>query len=1203
LLSSVRRRWRAEASLRAVGRGSLLAACPILAGAGLSAWLAPGDRALVALALAMSLGVLVAVATTAWRFGRTPADYQVARFVEERAAARGDVAPLDDVVVSAVSGPARLGNDGLPPAEPAPFLDLVVASAVRRLEIIGAAGIVSAQALRRAGAEALAGTAVLAVAVVLAWPMQARASEAAWITLVPQSIHVEVLPGDTRIPAGKPLTIRASVRAGSTLLTRFTPVLTVESVSPDRSDVRRVTMTPDGGGFQFSFESVDRTFRYRVTAGSRQSEDYTVTALMAPRVTRIDLRYEYPAFTSLAPRDERDGGDIYAPAGTKVRVRVHTDKPIASGQLVFAQRIPGMKDATNPESRQEPGGLQLVADQVLEGELVLARDDSYRIGLTDRDGLRSPGETEYFLRVMDDRPPDVRILRPAADQQITPLEEVAIEARAEDDYGISRFELVYAVAGREPKVVRFERSTGSTLARAGNHTIAAEDLRVQPGDVITYYARARDVARGKRATETRSDIFFLEVRPFSEEFVLAQSQAMSGMASEQIETLIAAQKEIINATWNIERRAASGAGRSSDDITAIATAQTELKTRAEEIASRTGRGRGAIRFPQQILPPGPFGGAQGRQGQGRPPSDPVGAAISAMTRAIDQLEGQRTSQALPHEMAALQGLVQAQAEVRRREVAQQAGASMGGLGRQGQDLSALFDKELQRQQRTNYETRSQTESRPDRQESETALDKIRDLARRQEELSRRQRELAKAVQPADELKRQLEKLSREQEALRQQAEELAREMGQQAAGQQPGQPAGQPQRAGSSPSQSGAGSAVREAAGEMRNAAGELQRQSPSTAADRGDRAAAELRRLEQQMRRDNPDARQQAVGEARLDAQQIADEQRRIAGEASRLSKGADAANRDAWRRLAGEKEKLADRVDELQRSVEQLGGDPAPGSAGQAATAAKEIARQQIAGRMRDGAKRMRETADAELAAGGRAARPTPSQPPAQPPLQPPLQQRAAEAEQQLAKALEQIVGQLGGGAAGAEDLSRQLDESRAIRDRLDRLERQIREADAQNAAGRQGQGRNGTPSAGRSATPGSSPGSGQSPVPSPDPREDAQRLREEYAKALQSARTSLSRLERGSPGTGIGGASPEEHQWSAVDQGTEAFKQDFAQWESLRKDVDSALERYEASVIARAARRGLPDRLSAGGSDRAPDDYRQVIARYYESLAKKK
>ena len=243
-------------------------------------------------------------------------------------------------------------------------------------------------------------------------------------------------------------------------------------------------MTPDGHGFLFSFESIDRSFRYRVTAGSRRSNDYTVTALVGARVTRIDLRYEYPAFANLPPREEHDAGDIYAPAGTRVRVRVHTDKPIASGQMMFAQGPDGAKAA-------ESGVLHPIGDRDLEGELLLARDDSYRVRLTDRDGLRSSGDTEYFLRVMDDRPPDVRILRPAADQQITPLEEVAIEARAEDDYGISRFELVYAVAGRQPKIVPFARTNGDALVRAGTQTLAAEDLGVQPGDVITYYARAQ----------------------------------------------------------------------------------------------------------------------------------------------------------------------------------------------------------------------------------------------------------------------------------------------------------------------------------------------------------------------------------------------------------------------------------------------------------------------------------------------------------------------------------------------------------------------------------------------------------------------------------------------------------------------------------------------------------------------------------------
>ena len=107
---------------------------------------------------------------------------------------------------------------------------------------------------------------------------------------------------------------------------------------------------------------------------------------------------------------------------------------------------------------------------------MLARNDSYRIRLADLDGLKSAGEAEYFIRLMDDRPPDVRILRPSADQQITPLEEVPIEARADDDYGISAFELVYSVAGGPEHVVAFERITGTNVQKIGTRLLPAEDL-------------------------------------------------------------------------------------------------------------------------------------------------------------------------------------------------------------------------------------------------------------------------------------------------------------------------------------------------------------------------------------------------------------------------------------------------------------------------------------------------------------------------------------------------------------------------------------------------------------------------------------------------------------------------------------------------------------------------------------------------------
>jgi hypothetical protein len=1111
-LAAVRRRWFADEAMRVVARASAAAAVPGAAGL-LAHWLlSPAGVGLVLLAAATLLASVVAAAFVARRMHPRPTEEHVARFVEERAAGLAGVRPFDDALVTAV--------DSHLTADPA-FRPLLVAAAVRRLEEISPAQIVTTDRLRNRAIAAGASLGALALVLVIAAPPLGRAFETAWIMTWPGAIQIDVLPGDARVVAGRPIEIRAIVKAGGRVFTRLVPQLAVAAGNQERS----VAMQEREGAFAFAFESVDRTFKYRVSAGRARSQEYTVAALFPPRVERIELRYEYPSFTGLRPRVEEDGGDIYAPKGTKVRVRVHVDKPVSAGEMTSAEGPP------RPFTR--------AAERMLEGDLLLARDDSYRIRLSDVDGLRPDTDTEYFIRLMDDRPPDVRILRPAGDQQITPLEEVAIEARAEDDYGVESLELVYAVPGGATKAVPFARTSGTEVVRLGAHLLAAEDLNVKPGDVITYYARARDVGRGKRPTETRSDMYFLEVRPFNEEFVAADSQAGGGGASsQQIESLIAAQKEIISATWNIERR--SDAGRSAKDVQAVAQAQAELKARVEQMTTRRTRGR--FQMPQRIQLPQPSPGV-------RASGDPVASAVQAMQRAIEQLHGDRTKEALPHEMAALQGLLQAQAEIRRREVMQQSASnsSGGGSGRQGEDLSALFDKELQRHQRTNYESRSQIEERPDQKKQDDALERIRDLARRQEEINRRAEELAKQQLSAEERKRQLERLTREQEELRAQMEELARRKSEQ-------NPQGQSQEGKGGQSQSGrqqahTGAGMKDAAEQMRGAADELKRDDPKAAAEQAARAAERLRDLEHQMRSDSPESRQRAAGELQLEAQQIAEEQRRISAEADRLGKGQGGGTADARRRLSGEKEQLADRVDALERDVTSLAKD----SAGAALTeASRELEREQIGRRMREGAKQIRE-------GGGSGA-----------------------SEEQLARALDKVVRQLGGTKADARRSSDQLDQTRAIRNRLDQLERQIAAAEArQQAGGREAGGR------GRSGA---------------EAESELQRLRQEYAKELQQAREALGRMQQSAPQTGLGGTTPEKHEWSQTDQGTQAFKQDFSGWQSLRKDINLALERTEAAASAQLAKQAQ-DRLSAGGSDRVPDAYRKLIARYYESVARPK
>jgi hypothetical protein len=1101
LIARVRRRWQYASWLTTAGYAAAGAAVP-LAATGAIAQLAGQSGALLVLIVILGLGGSVAVVSAvAVRRRARPDDRQVARFIGERVAAHASGEPVGDAIASAVEvvgldrprGPRgsllRSGGRacGAPMERPAGAFDrLVVSRAVEVLREVEPRVIVPTVEMRRAWVVAIAGIGLLLVAVAAAAPHLQRAAGTVWLALVPHSLEITVATGDVRLPAGQPLHIAASIGGRGARWLSTPPSLVVSADGQQQA----VEMNGIGAGtYEYTFEAVDRSFAYRVTAGGTSTRQFDVTALHPPRVTRIDLHYRYPAFTGLPPRQDVDGGDIYGPAGSAVRLLVHADKPLAGGSLVLGDG--GLV------SLSSDGGTDASADLVIE------RDGAYRVRLVDTDGLSARGDTEYFIRVMNDRPPDVRIVRPAADQGIMPLQEIVIEARADDDHGIASFDLVYTVAGREPQTVPFAEITGTVVARTGRYTLEAEALGVQPGDVITYYARARDVPRGRRSIETQSDIFFLEVKPFAEEFAAAESQAMGGGATgTQIDGLIAAQKAIISATWNLERR--STAGRSAADLEAVGRAQAELKARTERmlVPARGGRRGGVLQQIRQL--PGRAGGS----------GDHLGAAVAAMARAADELARQSTAAAIPHETAALQALLRAQAETRRRQVLQQAAGAAGGSSRSDRDLSTLFDRELQRQQRTAYETPPRPPSADPEQEADLA-DRLRDLARRQEDIARGHREVAEGTSPAEERKRRLERLAREQQEIRQQLEEIAR--------RQPGDSGGA----------SGGAGTVRDAADAMRQAAEAAGRQSAGDAAASGERAAQALREAERQVRGDTPEGRRRTAGALQLEAQQIADAQRRLSRDAARL--GADARagapTTEPRRRLAGEQDRLADRVEALERSARELARQLPDGVGARVGDALAHLETEQVAPRMR---------AEAEALRGAEASA-----------------DRRTDPDGRLARALESLADTLRGDRNGqARRASDDLNRTRELRRERDALERAVRDADGkENEAA-------------------------------------LARAREAYARAQQALRDL-----RG----GTAGWTPEHHEVSQSSPGTEAFKQDFSDWEVLRKDLDRAIQHYEAAAIERVRAREADDRLSAGGSHAVPHEYRPAVARYFEALAK--
>jgi hypothetical protein len=563
--------------------------------------------------------------------------------------------------------------------------------------------------------------------------------------------------------------------------------------------------------------------------------------------------------------------------------------------------------------------------------------------------------------------------------------------------------------------------------------------------------------------------------------------------------------------------------------------------------------------------------------------DPMARAVDAMGRAAGELDRLQTAKSLPHEEEALGQLLKAAAEIRRRQVQRQQAQGGGGNGnRQQPDLSTLFDQELRKKQQTNYETPSTTEAKNAQPQGEDPLSNIRELARRQEALSRQQRDLARNREQLseEEVKRQLERLTREQNELREQAEQLSRQLQSQQA-PAPSQAGQQGQGGQSSSAES---RRMREISDEMRNAARELGRQDPQQASARGDRALQQLRSLEQQMQGARPDERRRALGDLQLEARQLADAERRLGNESARTDAGA--AGEDARRRLAAEQERLADRTDRLGETVKQLANgpaesepqDPFDGAQGrrQAMTeASREIERQRLAERMRESAKGLRQGA-------GEGANPS------------------AKTEE-LARALDKVAERLGA-ATGARDeesarLSEQLGKTQELRDRLSELQRTmdaLSKAGGSLQGGHEGQGKP-QPSAegreGQSGQQGSAEGGRAGAVA---------RLQREADEQMREAQRLAEEVQKQNPGMQKGGSTPEQWQRSVSAPGTESFKQDFAKWESLKKNLLVALEQTESQLSDQLRARENKERLNAGRHDAVSDTYRDLVDRYYQSLA---
>jgi hypothetical protein len=179
----------------------------------------------------------------------------------------------------------------------------------------------------------------------------------------------------------------------------------------------------------------------------------------------------------------------------------------------------------------------------------------------------------------------------------SPLEELSLEAKVSDDYGLTGYGLSYAIAGTEGRDVTLGPSPIPNDKEQIQHLLALEELSAQPDQLLTYYFWADDVGPDGGIRRTSGDMYFAEIRPFEEVFRESQSsqnqqqnqnQQSQQQGQQQGEQLAQLQKQIISATWNIKRQAdQSGLDDSKEDLGVVHQSQADVLEQARSASAQS----------------------------------------------------------------------------------------------------------------------------------------------------------------------------------------------------------------------------------------------------------------------------------------------------------------------------------------------------------------------------------------------------------------------------------------------------------------------------------------------------------------------------------------------------------------------------------------------------------------------------------------
>ena len=156
-----------------------------------------------------------------------------------------------------------------------------------------------------------------------------------------------------------------------------------------------------------------------------------MTVFEYPEVRRVDAKLAFPEYTAIPDKVVEDIRHVTAVEGTELTLTCRLNKEVAEAALVDEK---GQATPLLPVKGE---------DHVYASTFTLADSHRYKVKLVDADGRSSKVPAEVAVNVTRNRPATVAMSRPGRDVRVSPVEELSLQAKLADDFGVVRHGLTY----------------------------------------------------------------------------------------------------------------------------------------------------------------------------------------------------------------------------------------------------------------------------------------------------------------------------------------------------------------------------------------------------------------------------------------------------------------------------------------------------------------------------------------------------------------------------------------------------------------------------------------------------------------------------------------------------------------------------------------------------------------------------------------